>query len=219
MFAKEFIFKDIPTLYPADSGMKAQELMNAFKLHHLPVVERNRYLGLISDQEIARMKTLTEPVGRTELFAPRIQANRLWPDVVQFIDRFHLSVLPVVSENRRYIGCITLDALISRLNKTFNLWQEGTLLIVEVNIEDYTVSGMAQLIEANNAKLLSFFSVPDEKTNTLTIYLKVNLEDTSSIIQSFERFNYTVKHILGRNTENNDDLQEKLDEFLHYLNI
>ncbi|MBL7917485.1 MAG: CBS domain-containing protein, partial [Bacteroidia bacterium] len=70
----------------------------------------------------------------------------------------------------------------------------------------------------NDAKILSLHvsSVPDSVKIEVTI--KVNVEDLSRIVQTFNRYNYTVKATFHQSDFENG-LKDRLNEFLHFLNI
>lgn len=64
--------------------------------------------------------------------------------------------------------------------------------------QDYSMTDIARLIEANNAHVLSLLSYTDKTTGRLHLIIKIDLEDVSPVIRSFERFNYTVLYYLWK---------------------
>lgn len=219
MLAKELISKEIPILHQEDSGNRALELMDEFKVRHLPIVDKEEYVCLVSDKDILRMDKSEAHIGKICLFAPAIQENRNWTEALSIAERLNLTLIPVVSETNVYLGCITLNGLIAKASEMFNTSSEGSILILEVNSQDYLLSEIAKIVESNNAQILSCFSVPIENTNKLKIWLKINLEDASPVIRSFERFDYNVLFYFMRHSVVDDMFRKRLDEFLHYLKI
>jgi hypothetical protein len=59
-------------------------------------------------------------------------------------------------------------------------------------------------------------SQPDSTRIEVTI--KVNRENLGPIIQTFNRYNYSVKAIF-QNNDFDKGLDDRLNEFLHFLNI
>ena len=47
---------------------------------------------------------------------------------------------------------------------------------------------------------------------------KINVEDLSRILQTFNRYNYLVKASF-QNSDFSGDMKNKFDEFLHFINI
>ena len=77
---------------------------------------------------------------------------------------------------------------------------------------------MAQIVEADNAQILSSYvsSFPD--STRLEVTLKINKMELSSIIASFERYNYEVKAVFN-NTQNDDGSTDRFNSFMNYLNV
>ncbi|MCL1942648.1 MAG: CBS domain-containing protein [Candidatus Azobacteroides sp.] len=219
MFAKELISEEIPVLHQNDTGNRALELMGDFKIRHLPLIDHDEYVCLVSDKDVFGMRKTDDPIGKVNIFAPAVREDRNWTEALNIADRFNLSLVPVVTENNVYLGCITLKTLIAKSAEMFNVSAEGSILILEVNPQDYTLSEIAKIVESNNAKILSLFTGIIGNTNKLRIWMKINLEDASPVIRSFERFNYNVLFYFMRRSIIDDLLQKRLDEFLHYLKI
>ena len=55
MRAEELISEMIPPLKYSETGEKALNWMNEFRVNHLPVVKGNQYIGLLSENDIYDM--------------------------------------------------------------------------------------------------------------------------------------------------------------------
>ena len=65
MLTSELIDNNIPRLQLLDTVIKARQLITDFKLTHLPVVTENKFLGLISEEDlldIEEIKTTIEHI-------------------------------------------------------------------------------------------------------------------------------------------------------------
>jgi len=56
MLAKDLINNNIPRLQLQDSVGKAIQLLNDFRISHLPVVSEEKFLGLISEDDLLDVK-------------------------------------------------------------------------------------------------------------------------------------------------------------------
>ena len=52
MLAKDLISEVIPVVETSESGKKALNWMEIFRISHLPIVDNREYIGLISDTDI-----------------------------------------------------------------------------------------------------------------------------------------------------------------------
>ncbi|MDR2057800.1 MAG: hypothetical protein LBP83_05895 [Dysgonamonadaceae bacterium] len=110
-------------------------------------------------------------------------------------------------------------ALMEKLNEFSNMGNEGAMIVLEISPRDYMLSQIVHLVEQNNAKVLHVFSCLEEKTSKQIVIIKIDLEDASSILRSFERFNYTVRYYLQKQMLNDATLQSRLDELMYYLEM
>ena len=89
---------------------------------------------------------------------------------------------------------------------------------MEVTQSDYSMSEISQIIESNNAKILSMYinTLPD--STKLEVTLKLNLTDLTSIIQTFNRYEYHIKESFMDYDEQDDLYNERYDLFMRFLN-
>ena len=62
MIALELISYDIPPLKLSDTGVKVLDWMEEFKTTDLPVVDNNKYVGLIGESEILDRNDIEDPL-------------------------------------------------------------------------------------------------------------------------------------------------------------
>ena len=84
---------------------------------------------------------------------------------------------------------------------------------------DYTITDIARIVESNNARVMNLFVLPVADGNTLIISVKLNLLDISTVLMSFERFNYKVLYYRMKEGSVTDTHKERLDELLYYLEM
>src|ERR1041385_2051742 len=124
----------------------------------------------------------------------------------------------LLDENEFYKGCITLKGIVQNLANMASVQNPGGVIVLELNQNDYSVTQIGNIVEGNDAKILSLHvsSVPDSTKIEVTV--KVNREDLSRILQTFYRYNYIVKASYHYG-DYESDLKGRLDEFMHFLNI
>jgi Mg/Co/Ni transporter MgtE (contains CBS domain) len=221
MLSKDLISDVIPALKTSDTGVKALYWMDIFRISHLPIVNNTEFLGLISDTDIYDMNTPDEPIGNhnLSLFSPFVMEDKHVYEAVELISRLKLSVIPVLDTNKNYLGMITAQRLMQYMGEMFAVKNPGGILIIELNANDYSMTQIAQIVESNDAKILSMYitSPPDSLKMELT--LKINRIDLTSIIQTFVRFDYTIKAQFMEHDEMDSLYSNRYEQFLLYLNI
>ena len=66
METKSLISYDLPVLALNDSGQRALQLMSEHRVFHLPLVQRDNYLALISEDDLLDWDTPEEPLSLAE---------------------------------------------------------------------------------------------------------------------------------------------------------
>lgn len=219
MFSKEILIKDFPMLKPEDSGLQALAFMDDLKLKHVPVVKDGRYICLISEKDIFNMNSQEESIENICLYAPYVREETSVLEILRLMSKDSLTLMPVVGENGRYMGAITLLRLVENLNEICNTGSDGALIAIEMNHNDYVLSQIIHLIESNNAHVLSMFSCFIKETGKQIILFKIDLEDASPVLRSLERFNYNVKYYLQKQLLTDETLKDRLDELMYYLEM
>ena len=221
MLAKELISDVIPALKTSDTGVKALYWMDIFRISHLPIVNNTEFLGLISDTDIYDMNSPDESIGNhnLSLFSPYIQEEQHVYEAIELISKLKLSVVPVLDQNKNYIGMITAQRLMQYMGDMFAVKNPGGIIVLEINANDYSLTQIAQIVESNDAKILSMYitSAPDSTKMNLT--LKINRIDLTSIIQTFVRFDYIVKAQFMEDDEMDSLYSNRYEQFMLYLNI
>jgi acetoin utilization protein AcuB len=221
MQAKDIISEIIPSLKTSDTGQTALNWMEIFRISHLPIVNNQDFLGLISDADIYDMNQPEEAIGnhKLTLFKPFVTAEQHLFDVIGLASKLKLSVIPVLDENNHYKGVITAGDLLRHISSISSLDQPGGIIVLELLERDYSLSQIAQIIEGNNIKVLSMYITSPPESTRLEVTIKVNSNDLASVIRTFERYSYDVKTWLANDDNLDRFYSERLDMLIKYLNI
>ncbi|MCX7955009.1 MAG: CBS domain-containing protein [Bacteroidales bacterium] len=221
MLAKNLINEYVPLLRTSDTGKEALQYMEIFKLSHLPIVNNEILLGVISENDIYDMNEPQEPLGNHNLNLKNsyVYANQHLYEVAQQMYIDQLTLIPVINEKKEYLGSITLKDLLKGLVKVTNIEKYGSIVVLEMNIRDYSLVEISQIIESENAKILSSYIAETEDSTKIEVTLKINVEDISRIISSFNRYNYIIKYTFVENSDLQQFYQDRLDQFFKFLSI
>jgi len=221
MLAKELISDVIPALKTSDTGVKALYWMDIFRISHLTIVNNTEFLGLISDTDIYDMNSPDESIGNhnLSLFSPFIQEEQHVYEAIELISKLKLSVVPVLDLNKNYVGMITAQRLMQFMGDLFAVKNPGGIIVLEINANDYSLTQIAQIVESNDAKILSMYIISPPDTTKMDLTLKINRIDLTHIIQTFVRFDYTVKAQFMEDDDMDSLYSNRYEQFMLYLNI
>lgn len=221
MVAKDLISEVIPSLKTSDTGQTALNWMEIFRISHLPIVNNQDFLGLISDADIYDINEPDEPVGNhpLTLFKPYVLPETHIFDVIGTASRMNLSVVPVLDEKNHFKGVILVSDIVGYLAKISGLEAPGGIIVIEVLERDYSMAQISQIIESNNARILSSYITSHADSTGLEITLKLNTTSLASIIRTFERYGYEVKTWVTEDDSLDRFYSDRFDMFMKYLDI
>ncbi len=219
MIVQEFISNDIPPLHSKDTLQKALDWMAQFKVADLPITDKKQYIGIISEADILDYNKLNESIAESKLHIERpfVYIHQHVYELFRLMTKHNITVMPVLNEKDEYVGSISARGIIQNLSRITSLQSTGGIIVLSVPFKDYSAVQIANIIEGNDAKILSMY-VENQGYDWLEITIKVNVEDVSRLLQTFYRYNYQVKTVY-QSSESEVDLKRRLDEFWHFLNI
>lgn len=177
-------------------------------------------LGLISETDILSLNDTSEPIGnhKLSLYRPFIEENQHVFDVIKIFADLKVSLLPVLDKKDNYIGSITLLDLVQNIANFTAVQNPGGIIVLEVNNNDYSLSEISQIIESNDAKVLSLYVTTYPDSIKMDIHIKINKIDIGAVLQTFNRYNYMVKASYSER-EDMDNLLTRYELLMNYLNI
>lgn len=214
----DYINNDIKAIAIGDTIESVQDFFADLSFSHFPVLEEGIYIGSISGDDVETFdsdKKVNDYRYTLEGFF--VRKNMIWLDVLEVFARNHTSVVPVLDDKNNYIGYYDITDIIKFFHETPFLKEMGGIIIVEKNINDYSMSQITQIVESNNGKLLGLF-VSNVEADKVQITIKITLGAMNEIIQTFRRYNY---EIISEHQEDNylNALKERSDYLDKYLNI
>ena len=221
MIAKNLLSEVVPSLRSTDSGQKALNWMEIFRISHLPVVDGKELIGLISDKIIYDLNIIDKPVGdyAEHLLSPHVHINQHIYEVFSAISVLKLSAVPVLDLHHEYCGVITVFDLAQKFADLVAVREPGGVIVLELNSIDYSLSQIAQIVEGNDAKIMSFYINQEEDSKMMDVTLKINIVDLSSIIQTFVRYDYNIKAVYMDESIIQNLYDDRYDQLMKFMNI
>lgn len=220
MNALELISEEIPPLTHSDTGEKVLRWMEEFKVSHLPVLKNGNFVGVISESDILDKLNTDDSLDVLFDHLPRpfVTKDAHIYEVLAKIAEHKLSIMPVLDQDESYIGCSSIHHIATLIANTGSIKENGGIIVLEVNNIDYSMAQIAQIVESNDAKILSSYIMSPSDSTKLEVTLKINLVELSSIIRTFERYDYVIKASYQKG-QSDDDIQFKYDALINYLNL
>lgn len=196
----------------------ALQLAEEYRLSHIPVQKDGVYLGCLAltdletlegDQSMQNYQYLLQGIFTRETSS--------WMDVLELFSRNESNICPLLGTDQSYLGHYLLEDVQEYFLQTTFIKEPGSILIVQKNLSDFSISQIAQIVESNQAKLLGCM-VEEIESDQVRVMVKISLGAINEIIQSFRRYHYEIV------SEHHEDLylqnlKERSDYLDKYLSI
>ncbi|HEY1009490.1 MAG: CBS domain-containing protein [Daejeonella sp.] len=220
MYAHELISDAIPPVRTSDTIQKVMERMTEFRVNHLPIVNDKQFLGLVSDEDLIEVPDSSFPIGglSLSLHNPFVFEEQHIYDVIRLFYEQKLSIVPVLDINKNYKGLISINTMMEYIATMTSVKEPGGIVILEISNRNNSLSHIAQIVESDNAQILSSYikSFPD--STRLEVTLKLNRTDISSILASFLRYDYNVRATFN-DSKSDGGTSDRYDQLMNYLDI
>ncbi|KIO43224.1 MULTISPECIES: CBS domain-containing protein [Sanguibacteroides] len=221
MIALKILSQVIPVLNREDRCSQALGWMEIFRVSHLPVVEGDEYLGLLEDETIYAHGNLEDPIASLEIHREStfVYEDTYIYDIVGVASAGMLSVIPVLSRSGKYRGVILPADILYQVDRLLGANLPGGIIVLEVNNIDYSLAEIAQIVEYNEAKVVSCCVTGGGDTNKVYVVLKVNTSNLEPILETFNRYQYSIKITFVNGEEYGEELRERYGQLMRYMEM
>ncbi len=220
MLTVELINNNIPRLQLQDSVTKSLQLISDFRVTHLPVVSDDKLIGLVSEDDLLDAEDDKMPIEllQDSFINAFVYDNVHFLNAVNACNQFDTAVIPVIAENREFLGVITTTDLLKTLGNFSGANGIGGIIVLEMERSQFAISEISRIVESNDATILHLNTTVQPDTGMLTVSLHINKKEIASIVATFERYEYDVIYFFGdENFEN--EIHNNYRHLMNYLDI
>lgn len=219
MLARELIANEILPLECHHSGIDALQMMEEGMVRHLPLVLDGEFRGILSEEEIMDH----DPNELLSTYPPFVKLIYVKEfdhvlEVLELVAKANVTAIPVLDEQNKYIGTITIERLIHCFVSGSSFVEPGAIIVLEMDRINYSLSEISRIVESEKGVILSSYISESMAENPIYVTLKLNLQNIQFLISSFERYGYTVKSSFT-DTDYIDVLKDRYESLMHFLGI
>lgn len=220
MLTRELSSQSLPFLRLHDKVYQALEMMNENHVAHLPVVEGDKFIGIISEQDLLQAENDNSSLDVLEQSFSNISVkeDEHFLKAVQLAADNGLSVVPVVSEENELTGTVAYNDLLKFSSEFMSLSEPGGLIVLEMESNQYSFNDISKLVETTDAQITQLNTSNDPETGMMQVTLRINKPDISDVVAAFQRHEYNVKYFFGEELYTNE-LRSNYDNLMNYLKI
>ncbi|MCR9015215.1 CBS domain-containing protein [Aquiflexum gelatinilyticum] len=221
MQAYEFINNLIPPLKLKDKVKLALNWMEEIRTDILPVVEDSRFLGFITEDLVFTINNPETSIAEISLdnVSCFVYQDKHIYDVIKVASEFHSNMIAVVDRENNYLGVVTMEDAISAFADSLSIQSNGAVLVLSMNMTDYSLFEIARIIESENTKILSSFLSSDPLDDSkIKLTLKLDKTELRHVKATLERFGYRILDHF-QEEEGISGEQERIDNLFRFLQI
>lgn len=208
-----------PQLHLQDSVEKALQLMNDLKATHLPVVADDKFLGLISEEDLTDEKgNITLEFFQSGLVSAAVNVNNHFLKAAAIFDLYHTNVVAVINENNELVGTISAAAMVAATAIFCGSSEYGALVVLEIERTKFAISEINSIVESDGATILHLNVAPHPNPLLLEVTVQINKKEISAILATFERYEYSVSYYSGEEMFENE-ISSNYDNLMSYLKV
>ena len=219
MLAAQLINTSFPTVHLLDKASFALQLMDDYDVQHLCVVTDEKLVGIVDKNTLLDIdETAVIATLQDEFITASVHADAHFLAGAKLLSLHELTMLPVVSAAADLLGVITAKHMLAALTSHVGADTRGAVIVLEMEQRQYSFGEIIRLIETNDAYVTQFNTATDPKTGMLLVTIQINRIEVSTIVATFQRYDYSVKYYFGEENYQNE-LKENYNHLLSYLNM
>lgn len=220
MLTRELPSQSLPYLHLHDKVYQALQLMNDNQVTHLPIIDGEKYVGIISEDDLLMAENDHSELSLfQQSFAnASVKEGEHFLKAIQLAAENGLSVVPVVSEENDLTGAINYNDLLKHASEFMSLNEPGGLIVLEMESNQYSFNEISKLVETNDAQITQLNTSNDPETGLMQVTIRINKPEVSDVVATFQRYEYNVKYFFGEELYTNE-LRNNYDNLMNYLKI
>lgn len=204
MRIEDMMRKNVVTVSPSTSIGEALLFLRTNRIRHLPVVEHDRLVGIVSDRDLRDAlpsRLLTHEDDDTILHKPVadiMQTQVITAHPLDFIEdaaaqlyEHKIGSLPIV-DGGRLVGMITESDLFSSLIELFGVNKPSSHIEVEVDDRVGMLAEVSQVFREAHVNVCSVVVYPGKKAQKKNLVFRVQTIDPRAVTQNLTEKGFTV---------------------------
>lgn len=188
---------------------KADELMAKHKIRRLPVIEKEKLIGVVSKDGILNASTqLNVPIAPWKMAhyffgrkVKEVMSKNLvtaTPDMTAtsaayLAQKKKVGCLPVLDKDK-LVGIVTTNDFFFRiLNPLLGIWETGTQFIIHEPGNTSGINGVFNCINKYNARILAIRYIDTERSGEKNLAIRVETTEKSQIEADLKNSGYNVE--------------------------
>lgn len=219
MLVSQLLNTSFPSLNITDKATFALQLMDDYDVLHLPVLSEDKLVGLIAKDDLIDAAESDTHLGSEEFLQKiYVRQEEHFLTALKLISNHDLSLLPVVNEQMELKGVVLAKELIKAVSLFLGMEEPGAVIVLETEKRNFSFGELSRLVETNDSYITQLNTYTEAGTGLVIVTIKINKNEVSDIVATFQRYDYVVRYYFGEE-EYANELKENYQHLVSYLNM
>ena len=207
MLVGDIISNNVITLTVDDDVKKAFEVMKANNIRHIPVLDGQELVGIVTNTDLrqvlipsrsegsenvyyftSKFSTVEEIMTKTPIIiSPQADVE----EAAALLQHYKIGGLPVVQDNE-LVGMITETDILGVFVEIMGVIKYSSRVEVSLGEDAEAFQNVSQIIRENGAEIISVGMSPLEEQKKRVYYFRLDTDDINSIAESLKDNGYDV---------------------------
>lgn len=198
-------FERLSCIEVTDTIETAIGIINEQELLSLPVVEGEKFVGVLSKQFVFEEYFHCQGCGKEEFLQKKVQDfmkttidtisedMRIEEAAAKFIDS-KVRFIPITDEHNKLLGIVTQQAVFKRYQKMFG--QKHNSLVIYNYDGRGTLGKMCETIAKAGGDIRNMMVVHTDVMNLLEVFFRIDAEDFERVVKALEKQGFDVRDVI-----------------------
>ncbi len=159
MRVKDYMVKKVITIGPGRTIFEASKLMKRYSIRHLPVVERGKFSGLITEGDIREVMfpSMIEKITVKEVMLTNpvtVDPEESLEGAARLIYKYKIGGLPVV-QGDKLVGILTVPDILQFFIQCLGVLQSSSRIDVEMKASPESFEEVSRIIQIEGGTIIS----------------------------------------------------------------
>lgn len=218
MITDQYLTSDMEPLALEQTVADAILQMNRFHMDILPIVHNHHLVNYASSDVIEKLDPQTKlaELDQYSTVLPIVNSGQHLLHALTHLKSLNVSLMAVIDEDGEYMGILKTKDVVKALSASLSIRSSGSIIVIRMRPNDYSMSDLSRVIEYSDAKILGFFIFEVENSNELEVHLKLNTAVLKHVLATLERYDYKVIQYFNRE-DLADDLDERYENLMNFI--
>jgi len=193
----EWMERKLVTINRKMTIQEAISLMKKHSIRHLPVVEGGRLVGLVTEGDVRQVfvASLIEELGIDDIMIKdpiTVKVDTEIDDAARVIHYNKIGGLPVVDENRRLLGIITVADIMTAFIELMGVLKSSSRIDIALGQNPEAFEEVSSIITSEGGKIISVGMLPQSNREKNIYFFRLEKRRIDKIVDALGKAGYRV---------------------------